>query len=107
MELPLKRTRQQFTLFNKVQIINYCQENPKSTQDQVASHFSQADSKVSRTTISKILSKKAIIFEKYQNSTDASQAIRNRGGKFFYMMRQFGIGLHLLERNKRLLLGTY
>ena len=39
MELPLKRTRQQLTLLDKVQILNYCQENPKSTQDQIAAHF--------------------------------------------------------------------
>ena len=107
MELPLKRTRQQLTLLDKVQILNYCQENPKSTQDQIAAHFSRTDSKISRTTISKILSKKEVIFEKYRTSTDASKRLKIEEVSFLILMKQFGVGLHLLEISKRSLLNTY
>ena len=76
---PKKRSRAQLTLEEKLSIILYSEENPSFTHVQIVDHYSNAEKRIDRSTISKILKEKQAIREELK--TDSINLCRKKARK--------------------------
>ena len=100
--LSKKRARVDLSIADKVSIINYSDDNPSLTHEEIAHYVFQPEKSISRSTVSKILSNKVKILEKFRENSCAGTNKRDRKGNFAFIDKAVWLWL-LSAKEKKLI----